>query len=116
MIFTIGVPDCVVTLVTAHGTYSAAAQSPDMDKSYDDNEVFQLENLSHLLNQCIDDHIESILPQKIKRRPLSGGYRTWEQPSWLTTDKETIETFEIFFHELISFLIHCTIKFSSVWK
>ena len=46
-----------------------------------------------MLNQCIDDHKESIWPQMVKRRPLSGGDRTWEQPSWLTTDKETLRLF-----------------------
>ena len=39
MAFTIGVPDCDVTLETARGTYSAAAQSSNTDKSYADSEV-----------------------------------------------------------------------------
>ena len=42
MVFTTGVPDCDITLETARGTYSAAAQSSDMDKSYADSEISHL--------------------------------------------------------------------------
>ena len=70
IVFTIRVPDCDITFETARGKYSAAAQSVDTDKSYADSEVSTLKPFI-LLNQCIDDHKELILPQMVKRRPLS---------------------------------------------
>ena len=108
MVFIIGVTVCDVTLETALGTSSGAAQSSDTDKSYANSEVSTLKSF-YLLNQCIDDHKESILPQMAKRRPLSGGDRTWEQPSWLTADKETIRLFFLSsFHSEIFFNVEMT--------
>ena len=65
-----------------------------------------------MLNQCIDDHNLSILPQMVKRRPLSGGGRTWEQPSWLTTDNEMMRLFLSWFIPQLNTLQYQNDKFS----